>query len=107
MREFEYHSRERVLNDDICEGMDELGVLLLGHDFGAWWTGSLLDIHESRKIVPNQNATTVQVAAGVVSALAWTIKNPNKGLCLPDHLDHDFVMELVRPALGKWYSGVR
>ena len=53
------------MTDEITDGRDELGVLLLGHGLNGWWTGSQLDIHESRKLVPGQNATTLQVAAAV------------------------------------------
>ena len=28
---------ERILNADIIDGRDELGVLLLGHGRGGWW----------------------------------------------------------------------
>lgn len=44
-----------------CEGNDTLGALLMGHDFKSWWTGSNMSIEESRRLVPGQNATTVQV----------------------------------------------
>lgn len=33
----------------------------MGHDFKSWWTGSNMSIEESRRLVPGQNATTVQV----------------------------------------------
>jgi homospermidine synthase len=32
------------MNDEIIKGEDRLGVLVMGHDFNSWWTGSLLDI---------------------------------------------------------------
>ena len=31
-------------------GIDELGVLLMGHGLNGWWTGSQLDIHEARRL---------------------------------------------------------
>jgi homospermidine synthase len=63
MRRYELQDRRRIMTDDIVEGRDELGCLLMGHPFKSWWIGSLLDIHESRRLVPHQNATTLQVAA--------------------------------------------
>jgi 3-isopropylmalate dehydrogenase len=48
----------------------------MGHDFNSWWCGSLLDIHTARKLVPHQQATTLQVAISVVAAAMWMIKNP-------------------------------
>jgi homospermidine synthase len=98
-----YHlqQRQRVMGDDIIGGADELGVLLLGHDLGGWWTGSQLDIHETRKLVgPGQNATTLQVAASMLGALGWMLEHPKRGLCIPDQLDHEPVLDLANPYLG-------
>ena len=62
----------------VVSGRDEMGCLLMGHDFKAWWIGSLLDIEETRRLVPGQNATTLQVAASVLGALFWMIRNPQE-----------------------------
>ena len=64
MRDWQAPESERILNHDIVEGRDELGVLLLGHRLGGWWYGSQLDIHEARRLVPGNNPTAIQVAAG-------------------------------------------
>eukprot|EP01122_Echinamoeba_exundans_P017304 TRINITY_DN908_c0_g1_i1.p1 TRINITY_DN908_c0_g1~~TRINITY_DN908_c0_g1_i1.p1 ORF type:complete len:385 (-),score=86.92 TRINITY_DN908_c0_g1_i1:850-2004(-) len=100
MRDYEPQPRLRCMNDDIISGTDELGCLLLGHDYNAWWIGSVLDINESRKLVPGQNATTLQVAISVVAATAWMIENPSRGISLPDHVDSDFVLKFSAPYLG-------
>jgi homospermidine synthase len=104
MRNYQMQPRQRILNDEIIDGMDELGVLLLGHDLNGWWTGSQLDIHEARRLVPGENATTLQVAASVLGALAWMIKNPAEGLCVPDDLPHDEVLAVANPYLGPCLS---
>lgn len=104
MRQLELQTDQRILNDDIIDGVDELGSFLLGHDFQAWWIGSLLDIHESRRLVPHQNATTVQVAISVVAAVNYMIKFPNEGICLPDDLDHNEILNFAKPYLGKFIS---
>jgi homospermidine synthase len=44
MRQYRLQENQRIMNDEITEGADELGVLLMGHDFTSWWCGSLLDI---------------------------------------------------------------
>lgn len=93
-----------IIDEEIVDGHDELGCLLLGHDLGAWWVGSILDIHEARRLVPHQNATTVQVAIGVIAALQYCIQNPSEGICLPEHLPHDFVLGVAKPYLGKFVS---
>jgi homospermidine synthase len=104
MRGFELQKEQRILGDDITHGRDELGVLLMGHDFTSWWTGSLLDIYESRALVPGQNATTLQVACSVLGAVQWMIRNPRKGVCVPDDLPYQEIMETALPYLGPFVS---
>jgi homospermidine synthase len=100
MNGYDMQSRVRIMNDEIIAGRDELGVLLLGHDLNGWWTGSQLDIHEARTLAPGQNATTLQVAAAVLGALAWMIRNPRHGVCLPEDLPHGEVLAVANPYLG-------
>lgn len=100
MRDYEMQPNQRILNDEITDGMDELGVLLLGHDLNGWWVGSQLDIHEARRLVPGQSATTLQVAASVLGALAWMVENPREGLCVPDDLPHEPILAVANPYLG-------
>ena len=100
MRNYEMQERERIMTEEIISGKDELGVLLMGHDLNAWWVGSQLDIHESRQLVPHHNATTLQVASSILGALAWMVRNPRRGLCVPDDLPHDEVLGVANPYLG-------
>jgi homospermidine synthase len=94
----------RILSDEIVSGRDELGVLLMGHDFQSWWTGTVLTIDEARTLVPGQNATTLQVAASVVGAVLWMFRNPQAGVLLPDALPYDEILEFAKPYLGKVVS---
>jgi len=100
MSRYELQPRQRIMADDIVSGIDELGVLMLGHDLGGWWVGSQLGIDESRALAPGQNATTLQVAASVLGAMAWIVEHPDRGLCVPDDLDHRFVLDRAGPYLG-------
>ncbi len=93
-------AQQRIMTEEIVSGMDELGVLVLGHALNGWWTGSQLDIHEARRLAPRQNATTLQVAASVLGALAWIIRHPHQGLCVPDDLPPDEVLQVANPYLG-------
>ena len=104
MKRYNLQEKQRIMNNEIIKGEDRLGVLLMGHDFKSWWTGSLLDIEEARKLVPNQNATTLQVAISVVAAVRWMIENPNKGFNLPDDLPHEVIMKTAKPYLGPFIS---
>jgi homospermidine synthase len=103
-RNYELQSHLRTMSDEIVGGVDTFGVLIMGHPYNSWWTGSVLSIEESRRLVRHQNATTVQVAIGVVSAIMWTIRNPNEGLCFPEDLPHDYILSIAKPYLGKFVS---
>ncbi|GAC1306598.1 MAG: saccharopine dehydrogenase NADP-binding domain-containing protein [Acidimicrobiales bacterium] len=100
MTGLEMQAAQRIMNDEIISGIDELGVLLLGHDLGGWWVGSQLGIDEARQLVPGQNATTLQVAASVLGAVAWMIAHPDRGVLVPDDLDHREVLAVADPYLG-------
>jgi homospermidine synthase len=103
-RRYVIQPKLRIMTDEITSGKDILGAFLMGHAFNSWWTGSSLSIEETRKIAPGQNATTLQVAAGIISAVRWMIENPKKGICLPDDLPHDFVLNIAKPYLGDLIS---
>ncbi len=105
MRHLVMQERQRILNDEILPGgADAMGILLMGHPYRSWWTGSILTIDEARALVPAQNATTLQVAASVMAATVWMIENPERGVLLPDDLDYDRILELARPYLGTYHS---
>ena len=106
MRGYDYRlqPRLRIMGDEITSGADILGSLLMGHAYNAWWTGSDLSIDQSRRLVPHQNATTMQVAISVVAATMWMIENPERGVCVPDDLPHDYVLPIANPYLGRCIS---
>jgi homospermidine synthase len=105
MRRYELQPRQRILNDEIVSGRDELGVLLMGHPYKSWWTGSQLSIEEARALVPHQSATTVQVAASILGAVVWMIEHPDEGVRVPDDLPWRRVLEIAYPYLGTCWSG--
>jgi homospermidine synthase len=94
----------RIMSDEIIGGADMLGALLMGHPYQSWWCGTDLEIEESRRLLPHQNATTMQVAISVVAACMWMLDNPRRGLCVPDDLPHDYVLDISKPYLGKFVS---
>jgi homospermidine synthase len=70
----------------------------------VWWCGSSLNIEDARVLAPLQNATTIQVAIGVVSGICWMLENPNRGVVQPEELDTEFVLKIAKPYLGTWIS---
>ena len=104
-RNYELQPELRIMSDrEIDSGADILGALLMGHPYQSWWTGSVLSIDDAKNLAPGENATTIQVALGVVSAVMWMIEHPREGFCLPDDLPHDFVLKIAKPYLGDFVS---
>jgi homospermidine synthase len=99
-RNWQPQSKQRLMMDEIHSGVDELGVLLMGHARGAYWYGSRLSIEQARALVPHNNATSLQVTAAVLGGMVWAIENPRAGLVEADHLDHARVLEVAGPYLG-------
>ncbi len=102
----------QVLPGDMLHGLDEVGVLLF-HSTGALWHGATLTSDEARALAPHNSATTLQVVAGVIGALAWMLKNPREGVVEAERMDSAKVLETARPYLGRvatfettWRPGV-
>jgi homospermidine synthase len=91
---------QRLIVDEIVEGRDELGVLLMGHQKGAYWYGSQLDIDEARETTPYNNATSIQVCAPVLSGIIWALENPERGIVEADEMDFERNLEICMPYLG-------
>ncbi|MGZ8202819.1 MAG: homospermidine synthase [Burkholderiales bacterium] len=92
--------QRRILMDEIYDGVDELGALLMGHKRAAYWFGSRISVHEARKLAPFNNATSIQVAAGVMAGVVWAMENPRAGIIDPDDVDFQRVLEIANPYLG-------
>lgn len=90
----------RLLQDDITDGADELGVLLYGHGKNAYWWGSRLSIAQTRALAPYQNATGLQVTAAVLAGVIWAIENPQRGVIEAEDMDHRRILAIASPYLG-------
>ena len=86
--------------DEIVDGIDELGVLLYGHDRNAYWYGSQLSIEETRDLAPYQNATGLQVTSAVLAGMVWALENPEAGIVEADEVDFKRCLEVQMPYLG-------
>ncbi|MEM6847709.1 MAG: homospermidine synthase [Pseudomonadota bacterium] len=86
--------------NEIVDGIDELGVLLYGHGKNAYWYGSQLSIEETRRIAPYQNATGLQVTSAVLAGMVWALENPEAGIVETDEMDHARCLEVQMPYLG-------
>lgn len=93
--------KPRLIKNEVTTGVDELGVLLMGNQKGAYWFGSQLTIEEAHRLAPNNNATSLQVVISILAALIWAFEHPERGVVEPEELDHQFILSIAEPYLGK------
>ncbi|GAB5505444.1 MAG: homospermidine synthase [Rhizobiaceae bacterium] len=86
--------------NELVDGIDELGVLLYGHKKNAYWYGSQLSVEETRQIAPYQNATGLQVTSAVLAGMVWALENPEAGIVETDEMDFERCLEVQMPYLG-------
>ncbi|HZZ60225.1 MAG TPA: homospermidine synthase [Roseiarcus sp.] len=86
--------------NEIVDGIDELGVLLYGHRRNAYWYGSQLSVEETRALAPHQNATGMQVTSAVLAGMVWALENPKAGIVEADEMDYRRCLEVQTPYLG-------
>src|SRR5258708_35395655 len=86
--------------NEIEDGVDELGVLLYGHANNAYWFGSQLSIEETRAIAPYQNATGMQESSAALAGMGTALGNPTAGLVEADEMDVHRCLGIQPPYLG-------
>ena len=92
---------QHVLDEnELVDGIDELGVLLYGHARNAYWFGSQLSLEDTRKLAPYQNATGLQVSSAVLAGMVWALENPDAGIVEADEMDYRRCLEVQLPYLG-------
>ena len=97
----QYQGKHHILTEgEIVDGIDELGVLLYGHEKGAYWYGSQLSIEEARQLAPYQSATGLQVTSSVLAGMVWALENPRAGIVEVEEIDFNRCLEIQQPYLG-------
>ncbi len=99
-RNWHLQDKKRIMLNEITGGIDELGVLLAGHQKNAYWYGSQLSIEEARKLAPYNSATSLQVTVAALSGMIWAMENPRRGLVEPDEMDFERPLDICMPYLG-------
>lgn len=94
----------RVMDNDLHQGGNELGALLMCKSGVSYWFGSKLILSQARELVADSNATSLQVAAGVLSGLIWALENPSRGIVEAEEMDFRRVLDLASPWLGRIYG---
>jgi homospermidine synthase len=73
----------------------------MGNSKGVYWYGSRLSITQARQLAPYNNATSLQVAAGVLAGVIYAVRNPRESVVEPDDIDHVTMMDIAMPYLGE------
>ncbi|HLN24901.1 MAG TPA: saccharopine dehydrogenase C-terminal domain-containing protein [Patescibacteria group bacterium] len=100
-KNWQMQDSQRLMVDEVISGVDELGVLLMGHAKGAYWYGSQLDIDEARRLCPHNNATSLQVTSTILAAIIYALENPRLGVVEPDEIDFERILDVAAPYLGE------
>lgn len=96
-RSFKEDMQPHIMVDEITDGIDELGVLLYGHKKNAYWFGSRLSIHDTRKRIADQNATSLQVTSTILASMKWAVENPRRGLIEAEDMDYKDILKFCEP----------
>lgn len=99
-RNWQHLAQGHILKDDIVQGVDALGVLIMGHRRVSYWYGSQLSIEQARALCPHNSATSLQIAAGAMAGVVWAIRNPECDIVEPDDLPFEEIIAISRPYLG-------
>eukprot|EP00484_Ammonia_sp_Unknown_P025727 CAMPEP_0197035322 /NCGR_PEP_ID=MMETSP1384-20130603/13162_1 /TAXON_ID=29189 /ORGANISM="Ammonia sp." /LENGTH=536 /DNA_ID=CAMNT_0042465371 /DNA_START=68 /DNA_END=1675 /DNA_ORIENTATION=+ len=86
-----------LLYEDMECGVDELGVLLCGHERNAYWYGSQLDVKDVGDRIEDNQATSLQVTATLLAGAAYAMKHPNLGVLECEELDYKFILDVIEP----------
>jgi homospermidine synthase len=107
----------KVLNmyEDKIKGTDNVGAMFIleenpiTHEAKpwGWWTGSVLTTDYTQSVLkdPYFGPTVIQVMAGLLGGLSWSLKNPGEGVVTAEAMDTAYIMGLVKKYLGVFYSG--
>lgn len=103
----DFNPSTKVLHPMNCDikGNDNLGSLLIFKNNRAWWTGSVMDTNDSKKLLGGKyGPTPLQVIGGVYAGFSWMMLNQNSGNRYPDWIDTDFVLSKAMPYIGSYAS---
>jgi homospermidine synthase len=103
MNGFIMQPQSRVLTGDEIppDRRDILGILICGNELGCQWTGSVMSAADAQEVLPGHNPTVAQVVGPIAGTIDWIQRNPGKGLCNAEHVDHRHVLDFATPYLGK------
>ena len=108
MNGYLYPEDSAIAYEEIVDGTEYVGVLIVGDKFDPVWVGNRIEWAYIYKHYFNNNRsdwqtpTITPVAASAVAGICWMIKNKDKGgIYFPDDIDHEFVLKIAEKYISK------
>lgn len=107
VRGFKYPKDTEILyKENITDGTEYVGVLLLGENFKPVWVGNRIELsflYKNKKGSYWQTPTITPVAMSALSAVCWMIKNKDKGgIYFPDDIaDYKKIIKTAEKYISK------
>ncbi len=94
----------QLIEKGITAGTEYVGVLIMGDRFKPRWVGNCLTLEHINKYFPGQTPTILQVAVPAVAAVSYMIRHPQIGICYPDELPYQPLLEVIEKYAGPTVS---
>ena len=107
IRGYKYpNNAEIIYQENIKEGTEYVGVLILGDKFKPVWIGNRIEpefLYKNKKDSYWQTPTITPVSMSALAAVCWMIKNKDKGgIYFPDEIDdYRYIIKLAEKYISK------
>lgn len=90
----------------IVSGGESVGVILSGKYFKTRYYGNSININDLKNKFPFETPTIIQVSASCIAGLKYIINNQKLGLCFPEDLPHNDILQLASKYLGGYIEKI-
>ena len=94
-----------VRNKDVISGWDSICCLLKFKNGDNFIAGTICGVKDARRMKFKSNATVIQVAAFMVGAICWSLKNPSQGLNNAETIPNAFIFDMGEKYMGLSIKG--
>lgn len=107
VRGFKYPERSQIIyKENIKEGTEYVGVLLLGSKFNPVWVGNRIEkkfLYKDKKSSFWQTPTITPVSMSALAACCWMIEHKNQGgIYFPDDIkDYKYIINFAEKYISK------
>lgn len=91
----------KVLKNELAGGSDALGVLIQMKTGEQYWYGSVVSLEFAREVLPENNATSLQVVAGIIGAMRYMVQYPSLGVIEAEDIPHKQILADAVKIIGE------